>query len=54
MPEYSYSALHHEDSIRLVQISPGSSDDSEIYCNIVQKRLSKPLVGIRSDLVHMG
>jgi hypothetical protein len=44
MPTYSYLPLRYNDSIRLIELSPGTSEDPYVHCNITRRRLSDPML----------
>lgn len=44
MPPYSYTSLRHNDSIRVIELYPGASDDPLVHCNITRRRLSEPML----------
>jgi hypothetical protein len=43
MPPYSYLPLRY-DSIRVIEVYPGRSEDPFVHCNIIRRRLSDPML----------
>jgi len=44
MPTYSYLPLRYDDSIRVIELSRGTNEDSSVHCNITRRRLSDPIL----------
>ena len=44
MPTYSYLPLRYDDSIRVIELSRGTNEDSSVDCNITRRRLSDPIL----------